>query len=209
MRGDNGKRTQLLGLLRFVLSEFGPLILFYALLAAFGLKVAIGGSVLFIVLDVLRRRWRGIALTRIYKLSAGLTVAFGLIDLAVRTPFMLSYESVITSVALGCFFVAGSRGERPMIQEFAEQREGKPFPGRADVVFFFRLLTLIWAGYFFVKAAAYLWLAQTLTVAQAMEVRSVAGPVSIGIMMVVSFQGRRLFALLRRLGWLPAPTAVP
>ena len=194
----------LLGLARFAVAEFGPLIVFYALLAAFGLKVAIAGSVLFILADVLRRRLRGVAFTRIYTLSAGLTVVFGAIDLLVRTPFMLNYESVITSLALAGFFFAGARGERPMIQEFAEQREGKPFPARADITVFFRILTYAWAGYFLLKAVAYFCLAQTgWPLSETMAIRSVTGPVSLGLMFLISFQGRRIFVLMRRLGWLP------
>lgn len=207
MSGAAGARGRWLGLARFAMAEFGPLIVFYALLAAFGLKPAIAGSLVFIVADMLRRGLRGIGLTRIYIMSAALTVAFGAIDLAVRTPFMLSYESVFSSTVLGLFFVAGARGRRPMIQEFAEQRQGHAFPARPDVVWFFRLLTLMWAASFFLKAAFYLWLARTRPVAEAMAIRAVVGPATLGAMFLISFQGRRLFALLTRLGWLPAPAA--
>jgi intracellular septation protein A len=203
------RRAQVFGVLSFVFGTFGPLIVFYGLLALFGLKAAIGGLVVFFLLDLLRHRLRRIPFTRIYLLTAGLTVAFGLIDIAAQTPFMLSYESVITSVAFGVFFAAGARGKRPLIQEFAEQAEDKPFPERADVVFFFRLLTLLWAGYFFLEASAYLWLARTQPVERAMEIRSVAGPVGLGLMFLFSLQGRRLFALLRRLGWLPVAEPTP
>jgi intracellular septation protein A len=197
-------RGKLASLLRFLVGEFAPLLMFYGLLALFGLKPAIGGSIAFIVLDVARHRLRHISFTRVYLLSAGLTVAFGAIDLSVRTPFMLSYESVITSLVVGGFFALGARGERPMLQELAERQEGEAFPVRPDVTHFFRLLTLLWAGYFVVKAAAYFWLARHFSVVEAGVIRSVAGPVSLGLMMLVSYQGRRLFRLCRWLGLLPA-----
>lgn len=63
----------------------------------------------------------------------------------------------------------------------------------------------MWAGYFFAKAAVYFWLGQSMPLTQAMAVRSVFGGLSLGLMIAVSFtQGRRLFALGRSLGLLPA-----
>jgi len=194
---------RLRAVLQFVLWEFGPLIALVALSAAFGLKVAIAGTLGFIVVDAARRIWRQIPVTRIYLLSSSLAVVFGSIDLYSQTPFMLRYEAVITNVATGIVFVAGARGAKPMLQEIAEQRSG-PFPDRADIRHFFRLFTLFWAGYFFAKAGAYLWLGAVLPLGRAMLVRSVVGSVSLGIMLVISItQGRRLFFLCRRLGLLP------
>ena len=206
MSGAADRRARVLGVAGFVLRTFGPLIVFYGLLSAFGLKAAIGGLVVYMLLDVLRHRLYRIPFTRIYLLSAGLTIGFGVIDIAARTPFMLSYESVITSVALGVFFAAGTRGERPLLQDLAEQAEDEPLPPDPEETLFFRLLTLLWAGYFFAEAAGYLWIARTQPVERAVEIRSVISPVGLGLMFLASFQARRLFALLRRLGWLPAPS---
>jgi hypothetical protein len=79
---------------------------------------------------------------------------------------------------------------------------------------FFRLFTLLWAAYFFVKAAVYLWLGLMLPLEQALAVRSVVGTASFAAMIGLSFQGRRLFFLCRWLGLLPAvepdpPAAAP
>ncbi len=68
---------------------------------------------------------------------------------------------------------------------------------------FFRLFTLIWAAYFFLKAIAYLWIAATLPLTQALALRSLAGSISLVAMIALSTtQGRRLFFLFRWLGWL-------
>src|SRR5665213_2059031 len=107
-------------LLRFALTEFGPLIVFGALAATLGTKAAIAGSLAFIIADALRRyRWR-IPATRLYIFSSILTMMFGTIDLFAVTPFMLKYESVITNLATGAAFIIGARGDKPMLQEFAE-----------------------------------------------------------------------------------------
>jgi uncharacterized membrane protein len=132
-----------------------------------------------------------------------LAIVFGTIDLLSQAPFMLKYEAVITNIATGIAFVLGSRGEKPMLQELAEQRRGA-FPDRPDVREFFRLFTLLWSVYFFVKAGVYLWLGAILPMAQAVLLRSIIGSASMAAMVAVRFsQGRRLFSLCRRLGLLP------
>jgi intracellular septation protein A len=102
---------------RFALAEFGPLIVFCTLALMLGVKPAIPGSILFIVADA-AWRWRtGLAFTRLYLLTGGLTLVFGAIDLAATSPFMLKYEATVTNVATGAAFVAGAMGEKPIIQE--------------------------------------------------------------------------------------------
>lgn len=193
--------------LLFILWQFGPLVTFLALSASFGLKAAIAGTLAFIVLDAARHLWWHIPFTRLYLLSGGLALVFGGIDLLSQTPFMLKYEGVITNVATGIAFVAGARGEKPMLQELAEQRR-EPFPDRPDIRHFFRLFTLIWAFYFFLKAGVYFCLGEILPMSEAIWLRSVIGTASVALMIVLSFtQGRRLFLLFQRLGLLPAVEA--
>ncbi len=197
--------ARLMAAARFALAEFGPLIIFWTLAATLGVKPAILGSILFIVADAAWRWRKGLKFTRLYLLVSGLTLIFGLIDLASTSPFMLKYEAVITNAATGLAFVAGALGEKPIIQEVAEQR-GETFVATQEVRAFFRVFTLGWAAYFFLKAAFYLWMAWTLPMLEAMALRSVAGSVSLGLMIAISVtQGRRLFFLCRRLGLLPKP----
>jgi intracellular septation protein A len=196
--------SRLAPLLGFALSEFGPLIVFMAIAFAFGAKAAIAGSVAFIAVDAVRRlRWR-IPVTRLYVFSSVLTVMFGAIDLVAVTPFMLKYESVITNVATGLAFVIGARGAKPMLQELAEKQKNATFPEGADVRRFFQIFTLLWALYFFVKAAFYYYLGLVLPLTEAIALRSIIGSASLGLMILLSVtQGRRLFDLCRRLGLLP------
>ena len=194
---------------RFVFGEFGPLVVFWALALTLGVKPAIAGSILFILVDAAWRRWKGLAFTRLYLLVSALTLVFGAIDLASASPFMLKYEAAITNVATGAAFVAGAMGAKPIIQEVAEQG-GESLPATAEIRAFFRLFTLVWAAYFFLKAAFYVWIVWTLPLLQAMALRSLVGSLSLGLMIAVSAtQGRRLFFLCRRLGLLPRPDATP
>ena len=153
--------SRLIAVGRFALAEFGPLICFWALALTLGAKAAILGSILFILADA-GWRWRtGEPFTRLYLLVSALTLIFGLIDLMATSPFMLKYEAVVTNVATGFAFIVGALGEKPILQEVAQSR-GEAFPVTAEVVAFFRLFTLVWAAYFFLKAAFFLWMALTL-----------------------------------------------
>ena len=195
--------------LRFLFSDFGPLIAFWALYLSVGIRAAITATVVYVIGDFIYRLRRGRRFTRIYLLSSGLAVIFGAIDLLAATPFMLRYEAVVTNVATGIFFAAGARGAKPLIQEFAEQRSG-PFPERADIHRYFELFTYAWAVYFFLKAAAYFAIGQAFPLATAMAIRSLGGGVSLGIMLFASVAlGRRGFFLLQRLGWLPKAEPEP
>ncbi len=194
---------------RWALVEFGPLIVFWGLALTLGVKPAIAGSLVFILADA-AWRWRtGKAFTRLYLLVSALTLVFGGVDLVGTSPFMLKYEAAVTNVATGLAFVAGAIGRKPIIQEVAEAR-GESVPATRETRAFFRLFTLVWAGYFFIKAAFYVWAVWTMPMLEAMALRSLVGSVSLGLMILVSStQGRRLFFLCRRLGLLPQPETPP
>ena len=194
--------------LAFVIAEFGPLIALWGLYFAFNMKVAIAGSLAVILLDAGVRLYRGKPFTRLYLLVSALTLAFGTVDLFAATPFLLVYEAPITNVLTGAAFVVGAFGEKPMLMEVAQARPGVVVPATEETRRFFRLFTLMWAAYFFLKAAVYLWIAATLPLTQALALRSLLGGVSLGLMIALSVtQGRRLFHLCRRLGWLGAQEA--
>jgi intracellular septation protein A len=197
--------SRLSAVVRFALAEFGPLIVFWTLAAALGAKPAILGSILFILADAAWRRRKRLTFTRLYVLVSALTLVFGLIDLASTSPFMLKYEAAVSNAATAIMFVIGALGEKPILQEAAEQR-GHSFVVTEEIRAFFRLFTLVWAAYFFLKAAVFAWMAWTMPMLEAMALRSVGGGVSLGLMIAVSVtQGRRLFFLCRRLGLLPKP----
>ena len=198
--------TKLVAVARFALAEFGPLIVFWLLALTLGVKAAILGSIVFILADAVWRWRQGLAFTRLYLLVSALTLTFGFVDLVSTSPFMLKYEAAVSNIATGIAFVVGALGEKPILQEVAEQR-GESFVVTNEIRAFFRLFTLVWAAYFFLKAALFLWMAWTMPMLEAMALRSAIGGVSLGLMIAVSTtQGRRLFFLCRRFVLLPKPT---
>jgi intracellular septation protein A len=195
-----------MGVLGFAAAEFGPLIVFLALSAAVGMKAAIAGAVVATLLDAGWRIWRGRPFTRLYLVTTTLTLGFGAVDLWAATPFLIVYEAPLTNALTGAAFVVGAFGERLLMLDIAQARQPERLPETAEVRRFFRLFTLIWAAYFFLKAGGYVWLAAMLPMARAIALRSLLGGVSLAAMSVLSFtQGRRLFFLFRGWGWLGAP----
>ena len=195
-----------MGLLRYVAAEFGPLIVFLALSAAFNVKIAIAGAVTATLIDAGWRWWRHTPFTRLYLIVTALTLGFGAVDIFSATPFLIVYEAPTTNLLTGVAFIVGAFGEKPMLMEIAQARLPERLPQTDEMRRFFRLFTLIWAAYFFLKAALYVWLAATLPLAQAIALRSALGGISLALMIALtSTQGRRLFFLCRRWGWLGAP----
>ena len=168
------------------------------------MKPAILGSIVFIVADAVWRWRKGLKFTRLYLRVSALTLIFGFVDRISTSPFMLKYEAAVSNVVTRVAFIVGALGEKPIIQEVAEQR-GESFVATDEIRAFFRLFTLVWAAYFFLKAVLFLWMAWTLQM-EAMALRSAIGGVSLGLMIAISItQGRRLFFLCRRFGLLPKP----
>ena len=187
-----------------VLLEIGPLAVFWILLWTVDLKIAIGIGVVLLLADAAFRYWRGMPITKLYILSGGLTVFFGAIDLWAQTPFMLKYEDVITSLVIAAVLGWGARGEKAMIQGMVEQQHPGAIEDAPDIRRFFKLLTLLWALYFLLKAAVYLWLGVILPMEQALTVRPIVGTVSLGAMMLLSWKAQALFDFGVRVGILPA-----
>lgn len=195
---------RVLDILRFGLENLGPLLIFIGLSRFYGLKVAIAGAVIFVVLDVIRRKWMHLSFPMLYLVSSGLTVGFGLVDLLADSPFMLRFEPVISNLVTFGIFVFGAFGKTSLLQEIIEQKRGAPFVNRPDLQRFFSYLTLFWALYFLLKAILYLWIGMAFPLDRAVEIRSVFGTISLIAMIAISTtQTRRLYRLCQRFGWVP------
>jgi intracellular septation protein A len=183
-----------------ILFDFGGIVVFYALMYTVGLKAAIGGTLVFVVIDAVRRRVLGLAFPRIYLLSTALVIVFGAIDIFAKNPFMLRWEGVLTNLAVMAFFLAGLRG-RPVFQELAEQQSGQVFTD-APTIRLFRLMTVLWALYFLCKAVFDVWTGLTMPLPRALAVRQLVGFAGMGLMVLVTMQAEKFLRFLSARGWL-------
>jgi intracellular septation protein A len=185
-----------------LLRDFGGLIVFWIVMWRFGLKAAIAATILFVAVDGLRRLIQRERPPKLYVFTTALALIFGLIDLKARTPFMIRYEGAITNTLIGGLLAWDAFARKPMIQEFAEQSIGAPFPAdRTGIRHYFRTWTLVWAGYGLLIAGFFLWTALSLPLSQALAVRALVGTsTSLGLLFVSMTFGRPIFELCRRLG---------
>ncbi len=197
-------------ILTMIMREFGGLVLFLVVNAYFGLKPAIAATLAFVVFDGLRHAIQRRPVTKLWVVSNGLALVFGAIDLYAANPFVFRYEASVSNLATGIAFAIWSFGAKPMIQQIAEDRQGYAFPpNRADLRAFFRAFTLVWAGYFFIKAGAYLWLAQVMSFSQATWLRSLIGSGSFVLMLAISSRGRAIREIFVRYGLFAPPQEAP
>ena len=182
--------------------DLGSLGVFLILRWIVGLKGAIAGTVIYVLVDLGRRIWQKVPISRIYWVVSIMTLAFGTVDLIVDDPFMLKFEASITNLITAGVFAMTLR-TTPLAQDIAQSWQTEPIPERPDTRRFFQIMTGGWAAYFLAKSALYFWTALMLDYTTAMWIRLPIGNGSMLVMILISMQGRKLFAAMQRWGWLP------
>ena len=180
---------------------FASMLIFFGALKLFGLKPAIAATLVFVVLDSLRRLILRVPTPQMYIFSHVMALVFGVVDLTLKTPFMIRYEGVITNLIVAAVFVRGAFGPRLMLMEMVESGRGAPFPPNLPGIrTYFSAFTLVWAAYFILRAGFALWTVQVYPLAQALAIRMVVGNVSMIGLALISTQGRRIYQACQALG---------
>lgn len=176
------KKPRWAGVVRFVLESFGPLIVFVALEHAVSLFAAIVSSIVTGVVLVVLQIARDKKISPFTAYIAASVAVFGVLDMKYQTGFFVKIEPAIGNALTGSFFLSTVVFGKPIIAELAQKQRPEPF--KPHVVLYLRALTIAWGLFFFVRAAAYVWMAYRLTIDQALAIRSVASPASFGAMIV-------------------------
>ena len=161
-------------------------------------------STLGAILEIAYKLWKKEPITTIFKFTVAMTLIFGAVDLYSQESFLFKYEPAITSLLTGGFFIWSMRGGRSLLQDFYNASpQAKERPLTRDLIGYFRLVTVVWTGYFVLKAGAYVWMAQVYTIEQGLLIRTLVGTVSLYVMLGITLlAGRFLFPTLQRRGWL-------
>lgn len=184
---------------------FGGLVLYWTVLLMFGVKPAIAVTLLFVVGEGVWRVATRRGFPPLWLFANGAALVFGVIDLWAQTPFMIRYEGAIINLLTAGAFAVGAMGREPLVMQFARRRSADIPVNRPELLHFFRAFTLAWALYFVARAAAFLWIMNRFPLVEAIAIRAVVGWVSLGVMLLISINGRRVFALCRRLGFFQPP----
>jgi len=197
--------NRLIGLVRFLFREFGPLIVFYGVNHFYGIKPAIVASLTVALVEAVTLRIKKRPMSNFFKYSLAMTLVFSAVDLSLETPVLIRYESAIGNILTAVFFGLTLRaGKKPVIQEFAENRRraaGEPaFDLRPDLMFFFRACTVIWAIYFVSKAGFYVWVANHYSMEEALAMRTVVGNATLyGLMFVNIYFAKPIIRIMAKL----------
>ncbi len=199
------------GIALWILRDFGPLIAFYVTNRFFGFLPAILVTMAWSIVDVTIIKLKKQRVTAFLKFSIVATLLFGAVDLYFRGPFFFRYEAVLSNFVTGIFFGLTLRGEKSIIQEFAERRalaRGTSVPITPDTLYYFRQCTAVWTLYFFAKAALYAWVGYRYDLETALAIRISVGNVTFYPLLLVSiFMARPIIRLLRRLRLAPSTRA--
>lgn len=202
---------RLTGTLGGLFHTFGSLILYWGVLLTFGLKPAIVATLLFIVAEVIWRMATHRPFPALWWFSNIMALVFGAVDLYADTPFMMRYEATVSNLMTAAFFAAGALGEEPLVLRLAmNSRNGHTIPkDRPEIIRFFRAFTLFWAAYFVARAGVFFWIMTAFPLTKALMLRTVISWASLGVMMLISLNGRRVLMLCRHFGWFTAPAPAP
>jgi len=204
-------------LLSFSFAELGPLIAFSVVTAWLGLRHAIAAAMICALACAIHKRRRGERLSSLFRFSLLMTLVFGAIDFWLSRPAFIPYEAVVANLAVAVFFARGAATSPPLVWELATQSGRMPRERPADLVSFFRALTLLWAGYHLLKAGVYAWLAARLPLEQLLVARAAIGWVTfVPLLAACLFAGPHLYRLFDRSGvtalvarWFPGDVPSP
>ncbi len=166
---------RLLKLATWVLESFGPLLAFWIALRIAGLLTAIWVSIIVGVALVVREIVRDRKISPFTAFIATSVAVFGVLDLHYQSGFFIKIEPALGNAATGVFFIGSVFWGRPVIIELAERSAGKTLPHARR---YLTGWTVVWGVFFFVRAAAFVWMAFNLSLEKAILVRGFAGPIS-------------------------------
>ena len=178
-----------LSAIRWVLEAFGPLFVFWGFEHTWGLVPAIVSGVV-VGAGIVVFQWRREkSPSKLTVINACSVAVFGALDLSFRSAFFVKLEPVLGNLVWAGIFLVSVLTGPGLIVEMVERTSGRM---KDSVRAYMRGVTIAWGGFFIVRAAAFTWVAFTMTVDQALAVRGVVGPVSFVGMFVLEM-GVRFF----------------
>lgn len=197
----------MLKIINFALLNFGPLIVFYAVNHFYGLRTAIITSIAVAIIEVIYMILKKKTITGFFKFTVVVTLIFGILDLFVATPVFFQYEPTLTNIITGIYFGMTLWSEKSFIQEWAEKKAGTTIKN-PDAILRYRILTVVWTIYFFVKAGIYAYVSRQYSIEKALIFRSTVGTISFyGLLAVSIFFGTKIIMFFQQRGLLPSNPA--
>ncbi len=184
--------------------SFAPILAYYLADWAWGLRPAIIASTVWSMGEVVVHLVQRQPLDSLFKFTAVTTFLFGMVDLACTSPWLFSYEPVVTNAVSAAFLAMLARGPMtPILQQVYQARPD--LRGDPGLVVRMRAALAVMVAFTVAKVPLYLWMAWALPVEKAMNARMIVGNGSLVVMVVaLRFGLNPLLRLGHRLGWVAA-----
>jgi len=195
------------GVLKFLLLNFGPLIVFYAINKFFDFKIAVICSIAFVGFEFLYLRIAKKPISSFFIFSSLLVVVFGLLDIFLAQAFFFKLEAGILNLISAAYFALSLFRPKSIIEEVARQKgqASTEHKLQEDQTFFFKVLTSVWVVYFLVKAGAFTWVNFTTDMQDGLIYRMTLGPLSFWVLLGLSYGlGPTLWRTLERCKLMPS-----
>jgi uncharacterized membrane protein len=164
---------------QFILSTFGPLLIFLLGQWWRGTLIGIAAAVVWSAGDLIWRLAHGKASSRLFWLTTLLTLTFGSFDLALGKAVLFRFEAVLTNALTGLYFGLSVVTGKSVLEELYEKSQPAPGERSLELKGYLRLFTVVWAVYFLSKAALYCWFALVLPLGRLVFIRSIVGTSSL------------------------------
>jgi intracellular septation protein A len=194
--------------LKWILENFGTIIVFQAVNYLYGFKTAVVASLIFAAIEFIVLKLKKRPITPFIVFSFALMFAFGAIDLYLDKSIFFKYESSILSLIMAGYFGISLLKDKSILEEFAEQQDRVTTERTEDKTFFFRLVTAFWTLYFITKGAVYIWINTNNPDEISFLYRAIFGTASFYILLALTLGlSKQLWNLLLKNNLMPSQRA--
>lgn len=195
---------------RWVLLNFGALILFQLTKHFLELKWAIAISMVYAVAEILWLKSRGRKVSPFMLFSLGVVLAFGGLDLWLANEFFMKLESGLMNLMIAGVFGISLFREKSVVEELAESQGRISSEKSPDKTFFFRFITTIWFLYYILRAVLFTWINFNVADGESLIVKTFLGTASFYVLLAASLGlSHQLWQLLLKLRLMPSTRKRP
>lgn len=190
---------------RWVLLNFGALIVFQLTKHFLELKWAIAISMAYAVAEILWLKSRRQTVSPFMLFSLAVVLVFGGLDLWLENEFFMKLESGLMNLMMAGVFGISLFREKSVVEELAESQGRIHKDTTADKTFFFRVITTIWFLYYVLRAVLFTWVNFTVSGSESLIVKTLFGTASFYVLLAASLGlSRQLWDLLLKLHLMPS-----
>lgn len=196
--------------IRWLLINFGVLILFKLTKHFWGLQWAIGVSMVYAVAEIAWLKTRKQAITPFMLFSLVVVLVFGALDLWLANEFFMKLESGIMNLIMAGVFGISLFREKSVVEELAEHQGRISKEKTPDKTFFFRLITSIWFLYYILRAVGFTWMNFVMPDGESFILKTLLGTASFYVLLAASIGlSGQLWNLLLKLRLMPSTRQKP